>query len=501
MKQHKNEIAVLYGDKIRKRSVDTMEWKPDRQVKKAIYKQLADYIENGIADGSFPLDKPLPSERKLAKLLELNRSTVVAAYDELESNGLIERKRGSGTMISKDIWGITKKRVPSWNRYIEAGSFLPNVPVMQRIRKEMAEHDLINLASGELSEDLFPLNSLRKITSDRAYIGSLGYDHPQGSEVLRKTITNHMEKYRGLQTTPSSILITSGAQQALHLVIQCLLKPGDAVAMEEPSYHYSLPLFESAGVKPYYLTADENGIKPEDLILLHRKHRIKMIFLNPAFQNPTGVSLGQKRRSEILEISSQYGIPVVEDDPYSLTSFSGKPLLPLKSMDQNGNVLYISSLSKIVASGLRIGWIIGPKPVIERLSDAKQQIDFGHSSYSQWVANDFLESPSFAVHLDNLVKQLENRRNQIIESLDTYLKEEVEFLTPNGGIHLWCKIKNAVNENRLLEESLKNGVIYAPGSTMGSNANYVRFTYAKETESNIDEGIRRFAAALKSSRE
>jgi len=478
-----------------------MEWKPNRQIKKAIYKQLAEFIENGIADGSFPLDKPLPSERTLAKLLELNRSTVVAAYDELESNGLIERKRGSGTTISKDIWGITKKRVPSWNRYIEAGSFLPNVPVMQRIRKEMVDHHLINLASGELSEDLFPLKSLREITSDRSYIGSLGYDHPQGSEVLRKTIAHHMEEFRGLHTNPSSILITSGAQQALHLIIQCLLKPGDAVAIEDPSYHYSLPLFESAGVKSYFLTADENGIKPDDLISLHRKHRIRMIFLNPAFQNPTGISLSQKRRKEILEISSLYGIPVVEDDPYSLTSFSGKPVFPLKSMDENGNVLYISSLSKIVASGLRIGWIIGPKPVIERLSDAKQQVDFGHSSYSQWIANDFLESPSFASHLNHLIKQLESRRNQIIESLDTYLKGEVEFIIPNGGIHLWCKIKNEVNENRLLEESLKNGVIYAPGSTMGSNSHYVRFTYAKEKGTNIDEGIRRFAEALKSSRE
>ena len=226
-----------------------------------------------------------------------------------------------------------------------------------------------------------------------------------------------------------------------------------------------------------------------------------MIFLNPAFQNPTGVSLSQTRRAEILGISSKYGIPVVEDDPYSLTSFTGKPVLPLKSLDQNGNVLYISSLSKIVASGLRIGWIIGPKPVIERLSDAKQQIDFGHSSYSQWVANDFLESPYFASHLNNLVKHLESRRNQIIASLDTYLKDEVEFFIPNGGIHLWCKIKKEVNENRLLEESLKKGVIYAPGSTMGSNHNFVRFTYAKEKESNIDEGIRRFAEALQISRE
>ena len=151
-----------------------MDWRPDRQAKKAIYKQLAEYIENGIADGTFPPDKPLPSERYLAKELNINRSTVVAAYDELESNGLIERNRGSGTTISQDIWGITKKRVPSWNRYIEAGTFLPNLPVMQKIRKETEEHNLINLASGELSEDLFPMEALRNITSTRSYIGSIG---------------------------------------------------------------------------------------------------------------------------------------------------------------------------------------------------------------------------------------------------------------------------------------------------------------------------------------
>ena len=109
-----------------------MEWKPDRESKKPIYKQLAEYIEKGIADGSFPPDKPLPSERGLAKELGVNRSTVVSAYDLLESNGLIDRNRGSGTTVSKDIWGITKKRIPSWNRYIEAGPFLPNLPVTQR---------------------------------------------------------------------------------------------------------------------------------------------------------------------------------------------------------------------------------------------------------------------------------------------------------------------------------------------------------------------------------
>ncbi|MGG0177787.1 PLP-dependent aminotransferase family protein [Gottfriedia acidiceleris] len=475
-----------------------MEWKPDREAKKAIYKQLAEYIEEGIVNGTFPLDKPLPSERHLAKEFNINRSTVVAAYDELESNGLIERNRGSGTTISKDIWGITKKRIPSWNRYVEAGSFLPNLPVTQRIRQKTAEDKLINLASGELSEDLFPIKSLREITSTRSFIGSLGYDHPQGYKILRETIAKHVKQYRKIETDFSSILITSGAQQALYLVVQCLLNPGDSVAIEDPSYAYNLPIFKSAGIKTYLLTVDNNGVNPTDIIELHKKHRIRMVFLNPTYQNPTGTNLSHERRKAVLDISSELGIPVIEDDPYSLTSYNGETISTLKSLDENGNVLYISSLSKIVASGLRIGWIIGPKPVIERLSDAKQQIDFGHSGFTQWIANDFLEAEDFHLHIKNLVKQLEKRRNQIVKSLQFYLMDQVEFTQPQGGIHIWCKLKRDVNEVQLLEESIKRGVIFAPGSTMGSKKGYVRFTFAREDEESIDEGIKRFSKALKS---
>ncbi|QPQ34851.1 MULTISPECIES: MocR-like pyridoxine biosynthesis transcription factor PdxR [unclassified Lysinibacillus] len=473
-----------------------MDWKPDRKAKKAIYKQLAEYIEKGIADGTFPPDKPLPSERYLASTLNVNRSTVVHAYDELESLGLIDRTRGSGTTISKDIWGITKKRIPSWNRYIEAGSFLPSLPVMQKIRKEAVEHKLINLASGELSEDLFPKKFLSEITSTRSFIGSLGYDHPQGNEILRSTLSKHVKRSRGIETSPSSILITSGAQQALHLIVQCLLKPGDAIAIEDPSYNYNLPTFKSAGIQIHYLPVDKDGINPEDLQKLYKKHRIKMIFLNPYFQNPTGYLLNQRKREAILDISSKLGIPVVEDDPYSLTAFSGEKISTLKSLDRNGNVLYISSLSKIVASGLRIGWIIGPTSVIERLSDAKQQIDFGHSSYTQWIANDFLESENFHTHIKSLIKELEKRRDTIIKSLDTYLKGLVEYSIPQGGIHIWCKILKSFNETQLLEASIKQGVIYAPGSTLGSKESFVRFTFAREDEESIDEGIKRFAQAL-----
>lgn len=203
------------------------------------------------------------------------------------------------------------------------------MPVTQKIRKETEGHNLINLASGELSEDLFPVQSLREIISNRSFIGSLGYDHPQGNAVLRETIANHVKQYRRIDTGPSSILITSGAQQALHLVVQCLLKAGDAVVLEDPSYSYNLPIFQSAGLRTFPLPVDKDGINPEELLELHKKHRIRMIFLNPIFQNPTGTVLHINRRKRILELSSEYGIPVIEDDPYSLTSFAGKkfPLL------------------------------------------------------------------------------------------------------------------------------------------------------------------------------
>lgn len=473
-----------------------LDWIPDRKSKTPIYKQLAFYIENGIADGTFPPDKPLPSERGLAKQFNINRSTVVAAYDELESNGIIERNQGSGTTISKDIWGMTKRRIPSWNRYIEAGSFLPNFPVTKRIHRELTGTKLINLASGELSQDLFPLSSLREITSSRSFIGPLGYDHPQGNEILRETLAAHVKTFRDIEAESSSILITSGAQQALHLVIQCLLKPADAVAIQDPSYHYSLPIFKSAGIKTYYLKTDKDGIDPDDITALYKKHQIKMIFLNPIYQNPTGTLLPENQRRKVLELSSQYGIPIVEDDPYSLTSFKGEKMKTLKSLDQNGNVLYISSLTKIVASGLRIGWIIGPKPVIERLSDAKQQVDFGHGSYSQWIANDFIESSKFESHIKHLVKQLDHRSKQIDTSLQTFLHDQLEYNVPQGGIHLWCRIKKDFNEIQLLEESIKRGVIYVPGNSMGTEKGFVRFTFAREKEENIHEGIKRFAEAL-----
>lgn len=474
-----------------------MEWRPDRTAKKPIYKQIADYIEKGISEGTFPADSLLPSERALAGELQVNRSTIVAAYEELQALGIVERKKGSGTRVSTDIWGIAHKRIPNWGRYVEDGSFLPNLPLVQRLRTEIYKTNLINLASGELTKSLLPHSEFQEILSNQLFTGYLGYDHPQGSELLRETICAHVKEYKNIKTEPDSVLITSGAQQALHLIIQCLLKPGDAVAIEDPSYCYSLPIFQSAGLKIFYLPVDKHGIDPQDLVSLHQKHKIRMVFLNPDHQNPSGRVLSLERRRKVLELSAEFGIPVIEDDPYSLTSFNGVINPTLKSMDQNGNVLYVSSLSKIVASGLRIGWVIGPTPVIQRLADAKQQVDFGHSVFPQWIAKEFLESGRFQDHIVLLREKLAAQRNEITSSLSELLGDRVEFFMPEGGIHLWCKIKEEINEYRLLDESMKRGIAFVPGSIMGSKKGYIRFTFGREEPDAIREGMLRFSEALK----
>ncbi|NKQ19857.1 PLP-dependent aminotransferase family protein [Brevibacillus laterosporus] len=474
-----------------------MEWQPNRKSQIPIYKQISQYLEQRITNGEYPSGTILPSERLLSKELDVNRSTIVAAYEELRASGIIESLRGKGTIVSRDIWGASRKRIPNWEKLIETGSFLPNTTMMRSIRKETFGLDLIDLASGELSPDLSASPYFQNIMSNETFTYHVGYDHPHGNLKLRETIALHLKESRNISATPSSILITSGAQQALYLIVQCLLQPGDAVAIEDPSYCYSLPLFKSAGLRTFLLPVDDDGVNPDDIVELHKQHRIKMVFLNPNFQNPNGSYLSLERRKRVLEISSDLGIPIIEDDPYSLTAFDNTQVATLKSLDENGTVLYVSSLSKIVASGLRIGWIFGPQTVIERLADAKQQIDFGHSIIPEWIATKFLSSEEFPTHLRKLRNSLAINKDKMTFSLYDQLEDQVEFLAPEGGIHIWCRIKENVNEQKLVKEAIRQGVVYVPGSVFGTQKGYVRFTFGRVMDDQIHEAISRFSTALR----
>ncbi|QNK60344.1 PLP-dependent aminotransferase family protein [Paenibacillus sp. PAMC21692] len=474
-------------------------WKPDRDDARPLYVQIADYLEQRIAYGDFPPGSVLPSERKLAVQLQVNRSTVIAAFGELRAMGIVESHVGRGTRVSMMKWGAAPRHTPNWSRYAEGGQFLPNLPFMRRIREALAERPgLIDMASGELAGDLAPTEEIAALLKEHDYTAYLGYDNPQGSLPLRQAVAEYLLRHRGIRTTESSILITSGSQQSLYLITQCLLSPGEAVAIEDPSYCYSLPLFQSAGLRLFRLPVDEGGVNPQDILELYRKHRIKAVFLNPNYQNPTGTVLSDERRKRVLEVAGELGLPIIEDDPFSLTSYGDLPPSPLKSIDQAGTVLYIGSFSKIAASGLRVGWMVAPHTIVERLADARQQMDFGLSILPQLVAGQFLRSEHFAPHLDRLRTSLQFKRDLLIEAMDKELRGLVEFEAPSGGLHLWCRLLPEVPEGKLLEESIAAGTVFVPGSVYGSDKGYARFTFARPKEEEIAPGVAGFAQALRS---
>ncbi|AQX56139.1 PLP-dependent aminotransferase family protein [Priestia flexa] len=476
-----------------------MDWKPIKTKQLPLYKQIISYLESRILNGEYPPGSRLPSERQLANQLKVNRSTVKIAFEELQSTGLITSVIGVGRVVNESVYGNHLKRLPNWDKYVKEGH-KTNHPLNQQIYQYIrCSNSIINFAIGELSPDLIPMELLCNINPFDME-SHLGYENIQGNLALRESISSYMKEYKSIKSTTSSILITSGAHQALHLIIRCLLKSGDSIAIGDPSYDYSMPIFHSAGINTHLLPVGNEGINPEDITTLYKKHRIKMVFIHPNYQDPTGIVLDLEQKKAIINICTKYGIVIVEEDPYSIMGYTSKSNSALKALDSKGVVLYVSSLSNLIASGLRIGWISGPQAVIDLLTDVKQQIDFGQSVIPQLMATKLLNSNQFNEHINNLIKGLEIKRDLTIKLLKRELGEEILFSVPEGGIHLWCKFSHEINELLLFKESIKNGVVFTPGTTLGSKPNHLRFTYSGVNTNQIENGIRRFVEAYKSAK-
>lgn len=238
-----------------------LDWKPVKSSPIPLYIQIKDFIKEKIETGEWTVGTKIPPQRTLARALGVNRSTVVAAVEELIAEGLLEGKSGSGTKVINNTWSLmTSAPPPDWNSYVQAGIHQPNLPTIQEINKAEFDPNIIRLGTGELSPDLFPREMMKQIinrVSDR--IDSLGYEEPKGLLFLREQLSKYL-KTNGIEASPSSILIVSGALQALQLISIALLKRGSTIFLEKPSYLYSLHVFQSAGMRLFGLPLDENGV-------------------------------------------------------------------------------------------------------------------------------------------------------------------------------------------------------------------------------------------------
>ncbi|WP_270573455.1 PLP-dependent aminotransferase family protein [Bacillus glycinifermentans] len=466
-------------------------------MKRPKYKQIIEYIKEKIGNGEWPIGSKIPSQRTLAREFNVNRSTVITALEELAADGLIEGRMGKGTVVVSNTWTLLANRSsPDWGKYVDAGFQQPSRKTVQEINQSESNPDLIQLSKGELSKDMFPLSVMKEMMGKVAHnLEAFGYEEPKGYLPLREALSRYLRTL-GIQASPASILIVSGALQALQLISMGLLQSGSTVFLDRPSYLYSLHVFQSAGMKLSGLPMDEAGLLPQTIGTVPRGRAI--LYTNPCFQNPTGVLMSQKRREEVLRLSEKEQLPIIEDDIYRELWIDQAPPPPIKSIDQNGHVLYIGSFSKTLSPGLRIGWIVGPEPVVERLSDIKMQTDYGSSSLSQRVAAEWLTTGHYQKHLENVRDQLKKRRDFVLEVLEEHLKGLASWNVPKGGFFIWLNILPPLSMKSLYAKALAEGILLNSGSIYAQeNGNFIRLSYAFASSGDLKKGIYQLSLIIK----
>lgn len=456
---------------------------------KAKFRTITADLAERIHRGEFPAGARLPAERSLATQLGVNRSTVVAAYDELMSMGLVSREQGSGTFVRGDLWGLT----PDWQRYISGAAFGPTLPLLRQVRQARSSPHCIDLSEGVLGDDLMPIALMKEHLNQIAMDDGLGYPTALGDRRLREVVAGRLSR-SGMEADPDSILITSGTQQSIYLIIRALLSPGDAIAIERPSYYYALSVFQSAGIRLFPVSVDDQGLDPKQIRRLYEQHRIRLVIVTPTYQNPTGTTLSEARRQELLEVCRALNIPLVEDDVFcDLTLSEAAGPSPLKARDREGRVLYLGSTSKTMSPALRVGWMVGPRPVLERLAEVKHQMDFGSSVIPQRLAASVMATAAWSEHLHRLRVELRARRDALVSALREQFGDSVALHVPSGGLHLWTSWRDRLSDRQRLDLSIASGVILAPGQVYGAADGHARFSFSKANAQQIRAAVQRLA--------
>jgi 2-aminoadipate transaminase len=328
---------------------------------------------------------------------------------------------------------------------------------------------------------------------------ALQYGSSEGRYALRSTIVGLMSE-TGVRLTEDDLIVTAGAQQGLDLLAKVLIDPGDVVICEGPTYVGALQAFSAYGPRVVCIEMDEHGMRVDMLEETLRRlgpRGAKFIYTIPNFQNPAGVTLSAERRRRLIELSREYDIPVVEDDPYGRLRFEGGHILPLKALDPD--VIYVGTFSKILAPGLRLGWLAAPRPIRAKVLLAKQAADLCGSSFTQAVAEHYMSGTAWRRVLTDLTQTYHERRDAMLAALAEYFPGDVSWTHPDGGFFVWVTLPAHLDTKRLLADAVERGVTFVPGSDFfpdGSGSNSMRLAFCYEDSAQIAEGVRRIAEVL-----
>ncbi|MDM5336333.1 PLP-dependent aminotransferase family protein [Fictibacillus enclensis] len=474
-------------------------WLPVKESGIPLHQQIYDHIKLKIENGEWTVGTRIPTQRELASQFKVNRSTIVYALDELTADGLIESKVGKGTFVINNTWSLLASAPPpDWNSYVKSGVYQPNIQTIQDINQAEANPHMIRLGTGELSPDLLPHTQTKALFQQESTSPfSMGYPEPKGDPHLRELVSMYLKK-KGIEASPSSILIVSGGLQGLQLISLGLLHRGSTIFHENPSYLNSVHVFQSAGMNLHGIPVDHQGMVSSSISRLKKMYNGALLYTTPSFHNPTGVLMSETRRNEVLNICTSEKLPIIEDDVYGDLYFEEPPPPPLKSKDSQGLVLYMGSMSKTLGPGLRIGWVVGPEPVINRLADIKMQTDYGSSSLSQYAVSQWLASGQYENYIKDIRQNLKNRRNFTLEILNAHFKDIATWTVPTGGFFIWLKLTASPSTEKLFKKSLQEGILLNPGTVYDrSDQQHLRLSYAYASLPQLEKGLVRVAEMIK----
>jgi DNA-binding transcriptional MocR family regulator len=475
-----------------------------------LYLQIKHQIRDLILAGDLPLGARLPAERKLAESLRVNRTTVSTAYQELAADGLVEGQVGRGTVVCTrpEAGGYGVEDYPCqplpWSEFFVAGQGGQDSLVRDVIAL-CAQEDVISLAGGVPDPELYPLKRFAQATDTvlrRHGRSLLQYCPTEGHLPFRETLAELATK-RGFTTSVENTLVLSGSQQGLDLVARILLDPGDLVIVEMPSYLGALSLFKAAGARLLGVPVDEEGMRTDILERLLARYRPQLIYTLPTFQNPSGQVMSAERRQALLSLAQHYQVPILEDDPYGEVYFDDPPPPPLKSLDCHGYVIYLSTFSKILFPGIRIGWLVAPRPVVDRLALVKQHADLHSNTLAQWALAEFVGQGWLQEHLATLRQVYPRKCRAMQAALRDYVPQGLRWNEPAGGFNLWCHLEDGLRAKDLLVEAGRRQVAFVVGEAFhadGGGQGAFRLNYSYQSEGNIQEGVRRLGEALKALR-
>lgn len=371
--------------------------------------------------------------------------------------------------------------------------------------------DVISFAGGLPAPEIFPIEEFTE-ASTRVLIEhgheALQYGTTDGYLPLREMIARHTNKY-GINVTAENIMITNGSQQALDLIGKIFINPGDRILVENPTYLGALQAWNTYNAQFITVSSDQDGIQVE---LLEKALRAgpKFMYVLPNFQNPTGVTIPLERRKRLVELADKYGVPIIEDDPYGQLRFEGEHIPAIEVLDDQmrndngccycGNVIYLSTFSKILAPGIRIAWVVATPEIIQKLVMAKQGADLHSPTFNQILTYEVARHGFITEHVKTIVRVYRERRDIMLEELEKHMPAGTKWTHPQGGLFLWVTLPEELNSTDLLIKAVEKKVAFVPGSSfhpLGGGENTMRLNFSNAKPEMIRLGVQRLAEAIK----